>query len=148
MVACYFIRCITCGYRITVAKGAPPHAPLRPLYGEGNSGPRFDNYGHMIDHSILGSLEDYERMAQIRGGIQAEGETSYQQDEFRVATPTYKYVRGYSRSQRRIKHQLADEQDSNALINWQNKMRERKMQQGYISSKCVRPGRLITNKIL
>lgn len=54
-------------YSITVAKGAPPRAPLKPIETEGNSGPRFDNHGNVIAHSILGTLEEFKTTAEKRG---------------------------------------------------------------------------------
>jgi len=54
---------------ITVAKGAPPRAPLKPVETEGNSGPRFDRHGNVIAHSILGTLEEYKFGAESKGKI-------------------------------------------------------------------------------
>lgn len=115
---------------MTIAKGAPPRAPLKPIDMEGNYGPRFDNNGNVISHSILGTLEEYKDSAKKLGKLEVD---YYIRDQDRVQTPSVKTVNRFEQSQ--ANHpKVESSEESNALINWQNKMRERKVQQGYISS--------------
>ena len=54
---------------VTVARPAPPNAPLREPDYTGAAGLRFDETGRIIEHSILGSVEDYKKEAQRRGEL-------------------------------------------------------------------------------
>ena len=54
---------------VTVARPAPPDAPLKEVDYTGAAGPRFDVDGGMIEHSILGSIEDYKKEAQRCGEL-------------------------------------------------------------------------------
>jgi len=57
-------------FSVTVARGAPPRAPIMPVEMEGNTGPRFDDNGNLLSHSILGSLEEYKTVAKAKGELQ------------------------------------------------------------------------------
>lgn len=115
---------------MTVAKGAPPRAPLKPIDTEGNCGPRFDNNGNVISHSILGTLEEYKEGAKTTGSVEVD---YYIREQDRVQTPSVKVMERFGKSH--TKHpKVESNEESNALLNWQKQMRERKLQQGYISS--------------
>lgn len=70
---------------VTVAKPAPQDAPVKEMKYSGAAGPRFDSVGEIIPHSILGSVEDYTRMAFINGEMPDVSETLY----YRVSYFTY-----------------------------------------------------------
>ena len=55
--------------RITIAKPAPPDAPLLPPDYTSGSGPRFSDSGDLVPHSILGSVEDYKTLARKNGDL-------------------------------------------------------------------------------
>lgn len=56
-------------------------------------------------------------------------------DKYKVRTPTVKY----EKTKKAPKHpQYSSVDETNALMNWQKKMFERKKQQGYISSKNIK----------
>ena len=116
---------------MTVAKGAPPRAPLKPVETEGNSGPRFDGNGNVIAHSLLGTLEEYKSAAEQCGELSVD---YYIREEDRVNTPTLLKQPSVLVKSENMRHPVCESVDeSRALINWQKKMRERKRQQGYIS---------------
>ncbi|XP_067933605.1 MYCBP-associated protein-like [Watersipora subatra] len=134
---------------IKVAKGAPPRAPLRPVETEGNSGPIFDGNGNVIAHSILGTLEEFKVAAENKGELTVD---YYIRDQDRVQTPTIlpeKYrksvlIKGETTTQ----PVCENVEESNALLHWQNKMCERKLQQGHISRLLGKPEEdLVMNQV-
>ena len=56
-------------YRVSIAKPAPPDAPLKDIDYSGAAGPRYDDVGRIIPHSILGTVDDYKTMARLDGTI-------------------------------------------------------------------------------
>ena len=54
---------------MTVAKPAPPDAPLKALDYSQGAGPRFEDNGNLVPHSILGTVEDYKKMAHLNGDL-------------------------------------------------------------------------------
>ncbi|XP_023932821.1 MYCBP-associated protein-like isoform X2 [Lingula anatina] len=110
---------------VTVARPAPPNAPIKPV-DTSVTGPRFDAMGNVIPHSILGTLEDFKKEAERRG----ESVSFEIPERLKVHTPTVKYEKKKKASSH-PRYQSVDE--TNALVNWQKKMLERKKQQGYIS---------------
>ncbi|XP_021346742.1 MYCBP-associated protein-like isoform X3 [Mizuhopecten yessoensis] len=110
---------------VTVARPAPPDAPLKPTDVSGFAGPRYDEYGNVIPHSILGNYDDFHKEAVDRGDLLDL--PAPRDPGFQTSTPTVKYER-----KKRVSPTHANE--SKALDNWQQKMRERKKQQGYISN--------------
>lgn len=93
-----------------MAKGAPPKAPLKPFDTEGNSGPRFDSNGNIIAHSILGTLEEFKKVAGDRGELKVD---YYIRDQDRVQTPAVKK----SYREVSVKHPVAESnQESKALL--------------------------------
>ncbi|GFS04279.1 MYCBP-associated protein-like isoform X4 [Elysia marginata] len=113
---------------VSVAKPAPPDAPVKPLQFSGIAGPKYDENGEVITHSLLGTYEDFHREATRRGDIMANLPTP-REEHGRADTPTVKY----EKSKRQQKAKLSRD-DNNALANWQHRMLERKRQQGYISN--------------
>ncbi|XP_033725528.1 MYCBP-associated protein-like isoform X2 [Pecten maximus] len=110
---------------VTVARPAPPDAPLKPMDVSGFAGPRYDDVGNVIPHSILGNYDDFHKEAVTRGDLLDL--PAPKDPGFQTSTPTVKYER-----KKKVTPVRANE--SKALDNWQQKMRERKKQQGYISS--------------
>ncbi|XP_041376567.1 MYCBP-associated protein-like isoform X3 [Gigantopelta aegis] len=110
---------------VTVAKPAPPNAPVKPLDYSGYAGPRYHHDGSVVPHSILGSYKDFHREAVKRGDLM---DLPFPRpDDAEDEVPTVKYEK--KPKQQKTGQMKANE--NNALINWQMKMRERK--QGYIS---------------
>ncbi|GFO47750.1 mycbp-associated protein-like isoform x4 [Plakobranchus ocellatus] len=56
---------------VSVAKPAPPDAPVKPFDYSGFAGPKYDEQGEVIPHSLLGTYEDFHREATRRGDILA-----------------------------------------------------------------------------
>ncbi|XP_076438931.1 MYCBP-associated protein-like isoform X3 [Babylonia areolata] len=114
---------------VLVAKPASPDAELKPVDNSGYAGPRYDAAGRVIHYSILGSFEDYRREAISRGDLldipTPRIDSSYSGDSL-----TVKYEKKRKRS---TEEGEKKSDESNALRNWQQKMIERKRQQGYIS---------------
>ena len=54
---------------VLIAKPAPQDAPLKQVDYSGAAGPRYDDYGAIIPHSILGTVEEYKRQAQLDGTL-------------------------------------------------------------------------------
>lgn len=112
---------------VSVAKPAPPDAPVKPPQFSGFAGPKYDEQGEVITHSLLGTYEDFHREATRRGDLITNMPTP-REEHGRADTPTVKY----ERPKREQKAKLSRD-DNNALANWQQRMLERKRQQGYIS---------------
>ncbi|GFO12288.1 mycbp-associated protein-like isoform x4, partial [Plakobranchus ocellatus] len=98
------------------------------------AGPKYDEQGEVIPHSLLGTYEDFHREATRRGDILADL-PSPREEHGRSDTPTVKY----EKVKRQQKAKLSRD-DNNALANWQHRMMERKRQQGYISKSSRRSG--------
>ncbi|XP_061190862.1 MYCBP-associated protein-like isoform X2 [Saccostrea echinata] len=111
---------------VTVARPAPVDAPIKEPDYSGFAGPRYDEDGAPIPHSLLGSYEEFRKEAIKRGDLldlPVSREGDVQPDK-----PTLKYEK-----KRRHRPEPLQPNENNALINWQMKMMERKRQQGYIS---------------
>lgn len=113
---------------VTVAKPANPDAEVKPLQVSGFAGPRYDNNGHVINHSILGSYEEFQQQAMLKGDLLDIEAVS--KAEPQPLVPSLKYEK---KKKVRVQTQPTEDNESNALRNWQAKMMERKRQQGYIS---------------
>ncbi|XP_046350342.2 MYCBP-associated protein-like isoform X3 [Haliotis rufescens] len=113
---------------VTVAKPAPPDAPVKPIDYSGFAGPRYNPDGSVIQHSILGSYNDFHRQAVKKGDL--IDIPSPRELDTQPPAPTLKYEKKRKMMKDNIRAQ-ADE--NNALKNWQLRMIERKRQQGYIS---------------
>ncbi|KAK3094720.1 hypothetical protein FSP39_005416 [Pinctada imbricata] len=114
---------------VTVAKPAPPDAPVKVPDYSGFAGPRYDRIGDVIPHSLLGSYDDFHREAIKRGDLLDLPEPRGL--DIQEEVPTVKYEKKQREKKERRDHAHANE--NNALRNWQLKMMERKRQQGYIS---------------
>ncbi|KAK3576672.1 hypothetical protein CHS0354_004957 [Potamilus streckersoni] len=112
---------------VTVAKPAPPDAPIKPMDYSGFSGPRYNADGSVIPHSILGNYEDFRKEAVHRGDLLDFPETHIEPIS---DVPTLKYEK---KRKRTTPYDLIGQDESKALQNWQAKMLERKRQQGHIS---------------
>ncbi|XP_056002049.1 MYCBP-associated protein-like isoform X3 [Ostrea edulis] len=111
---------------ITVAHPAPVDAPIKDPDYSGFAGPRYNDEGAPIPHSLLGSYDEFRREAIKRGDLldlPVPRDSDLQPDR-----PTVKYEK-----KRRDRPERLRPNESNALLNWQMKMMERKRQQGYIS---------------
>ncbi|KAL8622315.1 hypothetical protein ACOMHN_043319 [Nucella lapillus] len=114
---------------VKVAKPASPEADLQPVDHSGYAGPRYDAAGRVIHYSILGTFDDFRREALQRGDL--------------LDIPTPRIDEAYAGDQLTVKYEKKRKRateggtkkgdESNALLNWQQKMMERKRQQGYIS---------------
>ena len=56
-------------FRVAVAKPAPPDSQLKPIDYTSATGARFDVYGNIIPHSILGSVEEFKKQALEHGDL-------------------------------------------------------------------------------
>lgn len=120
------------GKSLTVARPAPPDAPLvtTPLYG--STGPVFDEDGQVLTHTILGSWEDFQQEVIKRGDIENLPPFSgykFGAGKVRPTTKGPKKEKSFSSHvwQTRIN-------ESNALSNWQRQMLQRKRQQQHLSN--------------
>lgn len=136
--------------RIGLLRRAPPDAPLKDADASAHMGPRFDEQGRLIPHSILGSAEEFYRLAVLKGQL---NQTDVP-EAFKTPRPlgggggagdtsgrlSVKYAKkppaaaGFPFPV----EDLAGE-ESAALRNWERQMAERKRQQGYISKLLHRP---------
>ncbi|XP_071165073.1 MYCBP-associated protein-like isoform X6 [Mytilus edulis] len=112
---------------VTVARPAPPDAPIKVPDYSGFAGPRYSQDGSVLPHSLLGTFSEFKKIALEKGdlldvtvpGGELERETS---------VPTLKYEK-----KKRVHQPPSHANENKALHNWQMKMIERKKQQGYIS---------------
>lgn len=118
---------------ITVAKPAPPEAKVKPVDYSDAGGVRLDERGQIIPHSILGSVDDYRREASRCGDLPPDADVEERPPTSQL---TVKYEKEKS-SASFPKYASVDE--SNALLNWQKRMRERRQQQGYLSKLLDKP---------
>ncbi|XP_019630587.1 PREDICTED: MYCBP-associated protein-like [Branchiostoma belcheri] len=115
--------------QITIARPAPYDAPIKPTDYMGAGGPGLDMTGDILAHTILGSVDDFKQEAIARGEEDEVLPPGINLDMTTATSPSIKYEK--KKKQRRARKPADDE--SNALRNWENKMRERKRQQGFIS---------------
>lgn len=116
---------------VTVARPAPPDAPLKPFDPTEGAGLRFNPQGRIVPHSILGSVEDYKTQA-CKEGILAK--------ELTVLDSSEKEKKLGVKYEKKVRHPVMESvDDSSALRNWQLKMMERKKQQGYLSKLLNKP---------
>ncbi|XP_065944695.1 MYCBP-associated protein isoform X12 [Magallana gigas] len=111
---------------VTVARPAPVDAPVKEPDYSGFAGPRYNDEGAPIPHSLLGSYDEFRKEAIKRGDLldlPVPSEADLEPDR-----PTLKYEK-----KKRDRGDRQRNNENNALINWQMKMMERKRQQGYIS---------------
>lgn len=111
---------------VTVARPAPVDAPVKEPDYSGFAGPRYNDEGAPVPHSLLGSYDEFRKEAIKRGDLldlPVPSEADLQPDR-----PTVKYEK-----KKRDRGDRLRNNENNALINWQLKMMERKRQQGYIS---------------
>ncbi|XP_078330048.1 MYCBP-associated protein-like isoform X3 [Crassostrea virginica] len=111
---------------VTVARPAPIDAPVKEPDYSGFAGPRYNEEGAPIPHSLLGSYDEFRKEAIKRGDLldlPVPSDADLQPDR-----PTVKYEK-----KKRDRCDRLRPNENNALINWQLKMLERKRQQGYIS---------------
>lgn len=105
-----------------------PNKPLKPIDTSDSKGIKFDKIGDVLPHSILGSVEEYLREARLRGNkIEAPF------DELALINNDKPMTGVYDRPT--SKSEIEIDGGTNALVNWQRKMLERKRVQGHISSK-------------
>ncbi|KAL8622323.1 hypothetical protein ACOMHN_043327 [Nucella lapillus] len=114
---------------VRVAKPATPDAALKPVDNSGYAGPRYDVAGRVIHYSILGTFDDFRREALQRGDL-LDIPTPRIDEAYRKDKLTVKYEK---KRKRATEGGTKKGDESNALLNWQQKMMERKRQQGYIS---------------
>lgn len=93
------------------------------FFGTDGAGPRFDKFGRIVPHSILGDAFSYQKQA-IETGNWPEGAV------FENPTRDMKVIQ-----QKKKERKIAFEDENKALENWDKKMKERRKQQGYLSSK-------------
>ncbi|CAD5111218.1 DgyrCDS550 [Dimorphilus gyrociliatus] len=122
--------------RIAVAKEAPNDAPLRPYNLKDGAGPRFDHFGRIVPHSILGDAYTYQRNAIETGQWPNGAVIEYPVQEMKV------------KNEKKRERKIAfEEEEHKALENWEKKMRERRRQQGYLSKLLnKKPENLVMNQ--
>ncbi|XP_065841151.1 MYCBP-associated protein-like isoform X2 [Oscarella lobularis] len=109
---------------VTVARRAPPEA--KPSQHElVSTKPRFNANGIFIEHSLLGSLEDYEDEA-MKEADKYGLTGSPEMPRIELPTPSNEFADVSTTS-------AATGRDVRALENWNSRMLERKRQQGRIS---------------
>ncbi|XP_030841548.1 MYCBP-associated protein isoform X2 [Strongylocentrotus purpuratus] len=118
---------------ILIAKPAPPNAPLVKEDYIGAGGPRFDSTGNIMPHSILGTVEGFKMEAVYHGHMEMAEDHPI---EPRPRTPAVK-----PEFSKKVEPKPRDPymDENQALINWQQKMFERKKTQGYISNLLQKP---------
>ncbi|XP_071490212.1 MYCBP-associated protein-like [Diadema antillarum] len=122
---------------ILIAKPAPPNAPLMKDDFHGCEGPRFDSTGNIVPHSILGTVDDFKKEAVDRGHVEMAEDHPI---EPRPRTPAVKPE--YSKKVvPKPRDPFMDE--NRALMNWHQKMIERKKTQGYISKLLQKPPEML-----
>ncbi|KAK6958793.1 MYCBP-associated protein-like isoform X1 [Biomphalaria glabrata] len=103
--------------------------PVDPKDYSGYAGPRYDEKGDVIPYSILGKYEDFYKEAVKRGDLLETLPTPRKSEK--VDSPTVKYEK-----KKNIK---LNQDEHNALKNWNAKMNERKRQQEHISNLLNKP---------
>lgn len=120
------------GKSITVARPAPPDAPLVTTPICGTTGPLFDEDGQVLRHTILGSWEDFQNEAIKRGDIENLPPFSASQFGAGKVRPTTKSKKRDKSFSSYVWQTRVDE--SNALTNWKRQMIQRKRQQRHLSN--------------
>lgn len=130
--------------KVIIARNAPHGAELKPIDYSGPSGPRYDENGQIVSHSLVGSVDDFIAEAIRQKYIQADTPIP--------ETPIPQHVMVEIRPQPRralqkpVKIPMSSNQE-NALLTWQRQMAERKRQQGFISKLLQKPiDRLVMNQ--
>ncbi|KXJ26552.1 MYCBP-associated protein [Exaiptasia diaphana] len=120
------------GKRVTVARPAPPDAPLVVTPLTGSTGPSFDSEGQVLSHTILGSWDDFYQEAINRGDIE-------NLPPFSGSFVHAKEIRPHTKPEKKTKvtypvHVYQTKVDeSKALLNYQKQMMNRKQQQKHLS---------------
>ncbi|KAK3094939.1 hypothetical protein FSP39_008109 [Pinctada imbricata] len=107
------------GKRVNVLRKAPPDAEIKPVNHVDYAGPRFDIKGRFIEHSILGTLEEFKEEAFKRG----EYEHLFNDDKMKE-----KKIR------RRRKPY-----ESHSLQQWDRQNRDWQRSHAYLADKLGRP---------
>ncbi|KAM4603298.1 MYCBP-associated protein [Polymixia lowei] len=123
--------------QVVVARPVPLDTVSQPLDYAGPGGPRFDNQGMVLPHSILGSLEDF------RSYLEARGETELvrcipKAEREHLPETSGERQSGAERKSRGLPLGYRDIQ-SNALQHWCMHMRQRRRQQDVLSGLLHRP---------
>ncbi|XP_059140041.1 MYCBP-associated protein-like isoform X2 [Physella acuta] len=105
--------------------------PISPADYLGYAGPRYDEKGNVINHSLLGTYEEYHREAVRRGDLLDIMPVPKETDR-RLDTPSVKY-------EKKKKTVKLTHDENNAINNWNQKMNERKLQQIHISKLLQKP---------
>ncbi|PAA71161.1 hypothetical protein BOX15_Mlig018332g1 [Macrostomum lignano] len=135
--------------RIGLLRRAPPDAPLKASDAAAHMGPRFDDHGRLIPHSILGSPEEFYRLAVLKGQLSQEDVPEAFKTPRPVGTSggaggdtgrlSVKYAKKPPTGGFPFPAEDLGAEESAALRNWERQMTERKRQQGYISKLLHRP---------
>ncbi|XP_063409770.1 MYCBP-associated protein-like isoform X3 [Mytilus trossulus] len=112
---------------VTVARPAPPDAPIKVPDYSGFAGPRYSQDGSVLPHSLLGSFSEFKKIALEKGDL-LDVTVPGGELERESSVPTLKYEK-----KKRVHQPPSHANENKALHNWQMKMIERKKQQGYIS---------------
>ncbi|XP_078360257.1 MYCBP-associated protein-like [Oculina patagonica] len=120
------------GKSVTIARPAPPDAPLVSTPLVGTTGPLFDEDGQVLTHTILGSWEDFQQEAIKRGDIENLPPFSAYKFGAGKVRPTTKGAKKEKKFSSHVWQTRINE--SNALTNWQRQMLQRKMQQHHLSN--------------
>ncbi|KAK2157198.1 hypothetical protein LSH36_196g08021 [Paralvinella palmiformis] len=127
---------------VLVAKPAPPDAPLKPIDLSAGASLRFDTDGNIIPHSILGSVEQFKKEASQRGELPYELAVA-ETDKTAGGGLTVKYEK--QPVSKYPKFESVNE--SNALMNWEKRMMERRKQQDHLSKLLNKaPDQLVMNQ--
>ncbi|XP_061088596.1 MYCBP-associated protein [Conger conger] len=119
--------------RVTVARPLPQDAAVQPLEYTGPGGPRFDDQGMVLPHSILGSLDNFKREMETRGEselvkrVPARPAVHYPMAAEQKPKP---HPRGWPRP---------PDLQCHALHHWKGHMRERRRQLDFISHLLQKP---------
>ncbi|XP_064179535.1 MYCBP-associated protein isoform X1 [Anguilla rostrata] len=123
--------------RVVVARPLPQDAAVLPLEYTGPGGPRFDDQGMVLPHSILGSLEDFKREMETRGETQLVKRVP---DCPKLHGPVAVEHSCEEKPKPRPRGQPhPSELQSHALQHWRSHMRERRRQLDFISDLLQKP---------
>ncbi|CAM9914085.1 unnamed protein product [Lampetra fluviatilis] len=124
--------------RLLVVRPAPPEAAASLLEYTGPGGPRFDEKGQVLLHSILGSVEDYVTEAVERGETEVAqliGAQRQDGDQWPPSSeaPTRVKRRGPGGAAEPPPAAPTGLDQGRALQHWQRRMAERRRLQGHIA---------------
>ncbi|XP_049325692.1 MYCBP-associated protein [Astyanax mexicanus] len=122
------------GVSVSVARPLLKDATLEPLEYTGPGGPRFDEQGMVLPHSILGSLEDFRREMEDRG----ETELVSRIPDQKTHCPLQAGAQQRNGKIRTHKQGGWDPQ-GHALQHWNYHMAERRRQQNFIAHLLEKP---------